>query len=640
MSETNLFPGMQNEGQDDDSLQANSVLFDRYKILGVIGGGGMGTVYQALDLKFPETKRFVAVKEMLPATRDAALRSSSLKIFQREANILATLSHPAIPTIFDYFVDNERAYLVMEFINGKDLETLLKQAKELPIKLVIEWAIDLCDVLHYLHSHDPSPIVFRDMKPANVMIDSLGKVRLIDFGIAKTFDGAKGTAIGTEGYSAMEQYRGEVTPRSDIYSLGATLHHVLTRRDPRLEVPFTFHERPIKDLNPKVPDELVRIIEKALDVEGGKRYTSCAEMKADLERLLQPQQPAEIMPPPSHTLNGTDWGLKGIDAGIQPIWAFKAEDELRGGPVVVDNLVLVGSYDTNMWAVDIQTGEIVWKVPTHGGISATPALHLASNSVLFGSADHHFYSLDYRNGREHWKFKADGPIRASAFVAHDYVFFGSDDGHVYALNISNGRKSWAHDTGAPVRGRPFVTDDMVVIGTELNEVLGLELSGKRKWSYRGAKKSIISSPVVDAKEGICYIGSYDNSLHAIDASRGFPSWRYRAKGAVISSPALGQGLVIFGSTDGELYALNTSNNGREKWKFETEKPIVAPPVIHRHSVYFGGTDGIFYCLDLETGKKRWDFKTENAITSAPAITDKLILVSSMDHTLYALPYVE
>src|SRR5690606_36435077 len=133
------------------------------------------------------------------------------------------------------------------------------------IDKIIEWAIDLCDVLYYLHSHDPEPIVFRDMKPSNVMIDSRGKVRLIDFGIAKTFvSGVKHTMIGTEGYSAPEQYKGDVTPLSDVYSLGATLHHVLTRRDPRLEPPFSFQERPIRDLNPKAPPALVEIIERAL----------------------------------------------------------------------------------------------------------------------------------------------------------------------------------------------------------------------------------------------------------------------------------------------------------------------------------------------------------------------------------------
>ncbi len=135
-------------------------------------------------------------------------------------------------------------------------------------------------MLEYLHDQKPDPIVFRDMKPSNVMIDSLGKVRLIDFGIAKTFvSGVKHTMIGTEGYSAPEQYKGDVSPQSDIYSLGATLHHVLTRKDPRLEPPFSFHERPILDYNADVNPGLVMIVEKALSFKAEDRYETCADMK-------------------------------------------------------------------------------------------------------------------------------------------------------------------------------------------------------------------------------------------------------------------------------------------------------------------------------------------------------------------------
>ena len=253
MPETTQFTGTGGENNQDTTLKANFVLQNRYKIMGVLGGGGMGTVYQARDLNFTDVRRLVAIKEMHTLATDGALRASMLKTFRREANILAALSHPAIVKIYDYFDLNDRAYLVMEYVNGSDLELLISKTKELPNEKIIEWAIDLCDVLDYLHNQKPDPIVFRDMKPSNVMIDSLGKVRLIDFGIAKTFvSGVKHTMIGTEGYSAPEQYKGDVTPQSDIYSLGATLHHILTRKDPRLEPPFSFHERPILDYNPNV----------------------------------------------------------------------------------------------------------------------------------------------------------------------------------------------------------------------------------------------------------------------------------------------------------------------------------------------------------------------------------------------------
>jgi serine/threonine protein kinase len=638
---------MENNLPSSSSLKANSVLMGRYRVHGVLGGGGMGTVYQARDENFPNARRMVAIKEMLTLATDEALRSSTLKTFQREANILATLSHPAIPKIFDFFVQNDRAYLVMEYINGSDLELLLGKTKELPVDKIIEWAIDLCDVLHYLHSHEPEPIVFRDMKPSNVMIDSFGKVRLIDFGIAKTFaSGVKHTMIGTEGYSAPEQYKGDVSPQSDIYSLGATLHHVLTRRDPRLEPPFSFNERSIAEINPKVPKGLIAVVEHAVEFDAKKRYQTCAEMKADLEKMrFQPFNMAVAAPEQlAYQSNGDANAPTATDffddvaegSGIQPKWKFKTEDEIRCSPIASGEFAYIGSYDTNMWALRLDNGELVWKTPTRGGIASSPIINEEGKTILFGSEDNSFYSLDLRTGRVSWSFETKDRIRSTPRIAHNHVFVGSDDGHIYALSMVNGRKLWSYDSNGPVRTRPFVTNELIIFGSDTGEVTALELSGKRKWSYR-TKRGILSSPAVD-DEGMCYIGSTDGYLYALDSSRGFSSWRFRTHGPIIASPILSANLVVFGSADGSVYAVN-SNSGREKWKFTTDKPIVASAVIDRGVVYVGGTDNTFYCLDLETGKERWRFSTGGAITAAPCIAQNLILVGSMDHILYALPLV-
>jgi len=153
-------------------LQTGFVLVDRYLIQDVIGVGGMGSVYRARDLHFPNVIKLVAVKEMINQARDPLVRQTVVQNFEREANILVTLNHPSIPKIFDYFSHEERSYLVLEYINGKDLEAILNES-EGPIAedKVIAWAIEICDVLEYLHNHKPEPIIFRDMKPSNVMIN-------------------------------------------------------------------------------------------------------------------------------------------------------------------------------------------------------------------------------------------------------------------------------------------------------------------------------------------------------------------------------------------------------------------------------------------------------------------------------------
>ncbi len=652
MPETTQFTGMGNESSGTASLKSNSVISNRYKIHSIIGSGGMGTVYLARDLNFTDVKRLVAVKEMQASTKDAAMRGSMIKNFRREANLLAQLNHSAIPRIFDIFEINDRAYLVMEYINGTDLEQLMQKTKELPIDKVLEWAIDLCDVLDYLHNQKPDPIIFRDMKPSNVMIDSLGKVRLIDFGIARTFvSHVKGTMIGTEGYSAPEQYKGDANPQSDIYSLGATLHHVLTRKDPRLEAPFTFHERPITNSNANVSDDFAKVVEKALQSNQSDRYATCAEMKLDLERVRlslsgmvvavpRPGAPAGASSPTGQAgaapASPTSFFDSEATGTIQPKWTFKTEDEIRSSAAASKDLAFVGSYDTNLWAIKQETGELAWKFPTRGGIASSPAIDDQSRTVVFGSEDFTLYAVDQRTGRNSWTFQTKGRIRSTPRIAHNVAFVGSDDFKVYAVNMSNGRQMWAYDMGAPVRTRPFVTNELIIAGCEAGDVVGITLSGARKWSYR-TRKAVLASPYVD-EEGNCYIGSTDGYMYALDVNNGFNSWRFRTNGAIYSSPVENRGLLYFGSTDSNLYCVN-AENGREKWKFNAEKPIIGSPLIHKGEIFFGGTDQNLYCLDAENGRERWRFFTGGPITSAPVVAGNLLLIGSMDHVLYALPLV-
>ncbi|MBN1285707.1 MAG: protein kinase [Anaerolineae bacterium] len=271
----------------DGAIRTGTILQDRYRILGVLGMGGMGAVYEARDLRFPNVERRVAVKELQTFSTDPNMRQVVVRSFEREADNLASLDHPAIPKIYDYFSLHDRVYLVMEYIQGQDLETTIgKTPGFIKTEIIYNWAIALCDVLHYLHSHQPEPVVFRDVKPANIMIDQHRHLRLIDFGIAKTFEkGREGTMIGSIGYAPPEQYRGEATPSGDIYALGATLHYLLTKKDPRLEKPFSFHDRPIREFNPTVSTEFAEVIMRALAYEPVERFVDAALMKAALEAV-------------------------------------------------------------------------------------------------------------------------------------------------------------------------------------------------------------------------------------------------------------------------------------------------------------------------------------------------------------------
>ncbi|NDJ86237.1 MAG: PQQ-binding-like beta-propeller repeat protein [Chloroflexi bacterium] len=619
----------------DGTLQLHSVLMNRYRITGVLGVGGMGSVYQARDLQFPSAERYVAVKEMLNLSQDPQLRTISLRNFEREANILAALSHPAIPTIHEYFTHKDRAYLVMEQINGKNLEEILNTLTEsLPVDMVVQWAIDLCDVLNYLHDHDP-PIIFRDMKPANIMIDSYGRLRLIDFGIARTFQvGEKGTMIGTEGYSAPEQYRGEATPQSDIYGLGATLHHSLTGRDPRLEAPFTFADRPIREANPDVPGQLDAIIMRALAFEPSQRFANVLEMKKLFEAVRYGASGGGSVAidsgaAPAQEMD--DWGSAEA-GGIDVRWKFKVEEEIRASPIVHDGIVFFGAYDHNLWAIDTENGQMRWKYATEAGISTDPAIHKDGNMVVVGSDDYAVYAIDIRSGRENWKLMTQGPVRSSPTVAHGHVFFGSDDGHLYATRLTTGRSVWKYDAGVPIRSKPTVTDELIIFGAESGDVYAVDLSGQLKWRFK-CKRNVISSPFI--YEGLVYFGSFDYHLYAIDIKNGWSVWRYRTAKPVLSSPIVADEMVFFGSADGNVYALDAFG-GRERWKFATENQVISSPVYADGAIYIASVDGKVYSLDAKKGKERWSFETNGPISGSPYVHEGVLYIGSTDQNLYAL----
>src|SRR5215469_1296342 len=270
-------------------LPDQTLLTGRYQLLKRIGQGGMGAVYKAADTHL--NNRPVAIKEMSSTGLSPASLQEAETAFEREAHLLADLLHPNLPRIYDHFTENDRSYLVMDFIEGQTLEEYLEQigGGPLPVDQVIKWGEQLCDVLNYLHTHQP-PIVFRDLKPANVMISESGHIFLIDFGIARIFKPGKQhdtVALGSPGYAAPEQYgKSQSTPRSDIYSLGALLHYLLTGTDPS-EQPFFF--RQAAQVNTDVDPQLQALLEQMLEMDAERRPASAQDVIVRLEEIGRPQ---------------------------------------------------------------------------------------------------------------------------------------------------------------------------------------------------------------------------------------------------------------------------------------------------------------------------------------------------------------
>ncbi len=610
-------------------LPTDTMLQGRYRIKGPLGVGGMSMVYLGQDMRFKDVMRACAIKEMYQSAPDSQTRMLNLKNFEREAGLLATLQHPAIPRVFDFFEENGRVYLVMELVVGKDLETILEEAgKPLDETQVCRWAIQICDVLHYLHHHQPHAIIFRDMKPSNIMISADNRVILIDFGIARNLSRTdrKGTMIGTEGYSPPEQYRGVVEPQSDLYALGATLHHLLSGNDPRLETPFTFHERPLRQVNPAISPEMEAVVMRALEYELTARWSSADEMRQALQNVI-----GEGADPLPATRSSAAVSLSSPVATTELLWRFACEDEVRSSPCINSGMLFVGCYDTNLYALDSTRGEFRWKYATEGGISSSPTIW--ESNVIFGSEDGAVYSLDKRRGNLVWTFRTTRPVRSSPRMYDRIVVIGSDDQHVYALDGMRGTIIWKYRTWMPIRSSAYIHEDAIYIGGNDGYVYCLDVrNGNIKWKQR-TQQPVISSPVFS--EGMVLVGSMDNHLYALDSEGGWPVWRYRTGHYVNARPCVVGTRVFVGSADGNMYALE-KKHGRMAWKFETGSQITSSPCHENGRLYFGAVDGCVYCLDVSTGALIWKYQTEAAVVSSPAVANGMVYVGSLDHSIYAL----
>jgi len=315
-------------------LASNTVLNGRYEIVRRIGGGGMGAVYLAKDRNLGDAPR--AVKEMVESHLDPAQHEKAIGDFKRESLLLTSLEHPSIPTIYDYFYDDKlsRFYLVMKYISGGDLASRMRAAVggRLDEKTVTDWGMQVADVLDYLHSR-PKPIIYRDLKPANLMIDgNTGRVMLIDFGIARwVSQQEKGvTAVGTMGYAPPELFSGRVQPASDVYSLGATMFHLLTGSDPQdnplLIFDFSKNPRP-RQIAPSISSEMELILMRTVEYKPEDRFRTAGELRNELAVHLEKLMSGRV-----------SYGMPAPVSGIETVQVQTVYCGFCGGRIAADDV--------------------------------------------------------------------------------------------------------------------------------------------------------------------------------------------------------------------------------------------------------------------------------------------------------------
>lgn len=616
-------------------LAPHTLANNRWRIERVIGSGGMGNVYLVRDEVFEDAHIYRALKEFIPRPELTNINvQQQLDMFRREAKLLATLNHPRIPRLFDFFMgDGNEAYFALEYIEGRDLAKVLTESdKLLSPTTVVEWMSQLCDIVQYLHMQEP-PVVFRDLKPNNVMLSTEGDIHLIDFGIARPYTPNANTLIGTRGYAAPEMFTGHAEPRSDIYALGAMMAHLLTNVYPA-ESPL--RNPALRTYNPQVSEQLEAVVLRCLAEYPKDRYQSAADLGDALDELLD-------VPTGIHkavrVLPGVATGAARRGYNSTPIpgrstqvrWRFTTEEEVRSTPVVANGVVYVGSYDNNLYAIQAQSGQMIWKFPTEGGICGTPVVW--HDLVIFGSEDYNIYAVETRTGREAWRHRTWNHVRSSPRIYDDRLYIGSDDGHLYALDPREGRKIWRYRTYREVRSSAAYDKGLLYFGSSDEYLYAVHAeTGEQAWHQR-LHGSVISSPAI--ADGHLYVGSMDFAVYCLETAAGWQEWREPTEKFIVSSPVVVSDRVYIGSTDKHLHCLDR-RTGQRLWRYPTNHQVTSNPAYDGNAIYFGSIDGGVYALDARYGKLIWHHQTQAMVPGSATVADGVVYIGSCDHSIYAL----
>lgn len=668
----------------DNTLRPGTKLKERYQIESVIGTGGMSVVYSALDLNFRFVTRRCAVKEMFDSLTDPLVRKRARESFEREANLLVglnKLNSPYIPQVYDFFEEDNRHYLVYELIEGQDLARYLHQrARPLSPQKVVDWGIQLTEVLAKLHESNPS-VIFRDLKPSNVMLKPDGQIVLIDFGIAKNFEIGKGTIIGTEGYAPPEQYEGTADALVDIYALGATMHHLLTNTDPQNFRPFSYDKRPIDQYNSAVPDELTGIVMRALAYQPQDRWESMVELGQALKRvqrrfesskqgsrgegpmlfrrdkgtgLLKRLRKREQVntghnktgaqkneTPPANRRWQPAMPAAGVplDDGTQPVGSASRATNDHTKPVGLNSTARQSQAPPASGAIGLD-GEVspevqivpLWSFRAEDEIRSTPCL--TEDSIYIGCYDTNLYHLERATGHLRWKFATQGGIASMPVVSGELVIFGSDDGQIYAVNRQRGELEWAKQTQQPVRSSPHLMEDHLFIGSDDGHLYALNIAtGHQRWKTN-LFAPIRSRAVTD--NDLLVIGTEEGIITGLDTETGETTWRVYTEAAVISRPVFVGSNVIAGSLDRQLYCINL-RSGWITWRKRLAERIYSSLAMANEKLYVCTVDGTLYCLELDDGKEVWKSELKAQVTSSPFITQQgMLYVGGNNGTFYAV----
>jgi outer membrane protein assembly factor BamB len=627
-----------------------------YEVSGEVGRGQFGVVWQGRHLQL---RRDVAIKHFAGvATAEYHAR------FQREARLLAQISHPHVVAVYDYREVADTRLLVMELLPGG---TFADRRAALSTESVIASTLAAASGLHAVHAQG---VLHRDVKPENLLFDRVGVLKVTDFGVARgeLIDATvvnvthAGEFFGTPAYAAPEQAAaalGEtaegIDAAADQYSLAAVLYETLSgqlthdatggavalcRR--RVEQ----DARPLRDAAPDTPRAIEAVVMRALVRNPSQRFETTEAFGVALATATTEALGDGWLARSEVQLRAAGPVLDAAAGGrIAP--TPRREPPRRKGVVIgaVAALVLaaaivggigrLGGDDSNSGTSSpttvVAAAQLTkrWSAATGGRVFSSPAS--ASDLVVVGSYDNSVHALDARSGTQRWRRVTKGPVRSSPTIAGNRVFIGSDDGDLYALDLASGDAVWTANTGFKLASSPAVDADIVVVGADRLYAYDAA-TGRQRWVF-SPKDVVASSPAI--ANDVVVVGSNDNHVYGIARSDGTERWHLRTGGRIQSSPVIVGGVAFVGSLDGFLYAIDVAN-GETRWATDLGAPVNSSPGVDNGRVIVGTDGGKLIAVDLATGAVQWSFTAGDSIQSSPVVTNGLVAVGSNDGKLYVV----
>ncbi|MGW2890750.1 outer membrane protein assembly factor BamB family protein [Streptomyces griseoruber] len=624
----------------------------RYRLLARLGAGGMGRVYLARS----ETDEQVALKVIQPElARDPAFR----RRFAREVEASRCVAGPFTAGVVDADPEDSPPWLATAYIPGPSLTEAVRGGGPFGERAVCELGLGLVQALGAIHA---AGVVHRDLKPGNVLLASDGP-RVIDFGISKVSDASAlthtGTTMGSPGYMAPEQIRGERTgAATDVFALGAVLVFASTGTGPFGEASpdvllyRIVHEEPYLEA---VPDRLLGIAAACLAKDAARR-PGLGEVTAALGATppVRTGDPRHLLvrgtgtgrrhpdavgasarhglPPPPTTAPGPGPGPgPGPDPGPPSPGPPSPDPTRRRLLLAAAGVTAAAGLGFTGWKLlddgpPARAGTRLWRFPVTGVLVNHPSV--AGDLVYAASNDGTLYAVDVASGARRWSYTTGAALGSAPRLLGGVAYLGSDDGRLYALDARSGRRRWAFRTGGIVHS-PVVSGGVAYIGSSDGHLYAVDVSdGSRRWRFRTGHDT--HSPTVAGDT--VYVGCSDTCLYAVDAATGELRWRFTTAGAVSWFPVVTGGLVYFGSTDRNLYAVRVAG-GKEAWRAKGVS-AQAGPLVARGTVYCGSGREL-RAWDARTGERRWSLATDGDV-GAPAVADGVVYVGSSDQRLYAV----